>query len=343
LKIHANQLADHLQKPVLPCYLVSGDEPLLVQEALDAIRKAAREQGFTERDLHVTGPGFDWRQMQGGSANMSLFAERRIFELRLATAKPGKDGGAAIIDLIGNAGDDMLVLLVAPKIDKTTMSSAWVKAVDARGGLIQVWPVEQRELPGWIAGRMRARGLDPDQDAVRMIADRIEGNLLAAQQEIEKLHLLLGKDAERVKVTAEHVSRAVVNSSRYDVYKLVDAAVSGNPRRALTILGGLRNEGVEPVIVAWALTRELRMLAGLADSLQAGAEPGTAMRKCGVWSNRQGIVRACVGRHSVTGLQKLLQAAGRTDAAAKGQMPGDPWQLAMDTVLGLADPTMCAA
>ncbi len=314
-----------------------------MQEALDAIRAAARKQGFTERDLHITGPGFDWRQMQGGSANMSLFAERRIFELRMPSAKPGKEGGAAIVDLVGNAGPDMLLLVVAPKLDKASQSTAWVKALDARGGQIQVWPIDQRELPGWIAGRMRNRGLDPEPDAVRMIADRIEGNLLAAQQEIEKLHLLLGKENERVNITAEHVSRAVVNSSRYDVYKLVDAAVSGNAQRALRILGGLHNEGVEPVIVAWALTRELRMLAGLADSLEAGAEAGNAMRKCGVWQNRQGIVRTCVTRHTVKSLQKLLQSAGRTDAAAKGQLGGDPWQLAMDTVLGLAADSACAA
>jgi DNA polymerase-3 subunit delta len=332
LKINANQLTGHLQQALLPCYLVSGDEPLLVQEAVDQLRAAARSQGFTERELHVSGPGFDWSMLMTGGANLSLFAEKRIIELRLPTGKPGKEGSAAIVDLVAAANEDTLILVIAPKLDRSTQSAAWVKAIDKVGGFLQVWPVSERDLPGWIAKRMRDAGLRPEKEAVHMIADRVEGNLLAAQQEIEKLCLLHG-DGE---VTAEDVANAVVDSSRYDVYKLTDAAVAGNARRALKILGGLRNEGVEPVIVAWALTRELRVLAGIRAGQDRGVDLGTAMRKSGVWQNRQGLIRACIGRHDTAGLYRLLQKAGQTDAAAKGQLAGDPWQLAMETVLGLA-------
>lgn len=332
MKINANQLSGHLKQSLLPCYLVSGDEPLLVQEAVDQLRAAARSQGFTERELHVSGPGFDWSQLQAGSANLSLFAERRIIELRLPTGKPGKEGSAAIVDLVGTADADTLIIVIAPKLDRASQATAWVKALDKRGGFLQVWPIGERELPGWIAKRMRDAGLQPAQEAVRMIADRVEGNLLAAQQEIDKLALLHGEG----EISAADVADAVVNSSRYDVYKLTDAAVAGNARRALKILGGLRNEGVEPVIVAWALTRELRVLAGIRASQDQGADLGSAMRKGGVWQNRQGLVRSCLGRHDTASLYQLLQKAGRTDAAAKGQLAMDPWQLAMETVLGLA-------
>ena len=334
MKINANQLTGHLQQALLPCYLVSGDEPLLVQEAVDQLRAAARSQGFTERELHVSGPGFDWSMLQTGGANLSLFAEKRIIELRLPTGKPGKEGSAAIVELVAAVNEDTLILVIAPKLDRSSQSTAWVKAIDKCGGFLQVWPVSERELPGWIAKRMRDAGLRPEQDAVRMIADRVEGNLLAAQQEIEKLCLLHGEG----EITLEDVANAVVNSSRYDVYKLTDAAVAGNARRALKILGGLRNEGVEPVIVAWALTRELRVLAGIRSSQDRGVDLGTAMRKSGVWQNRQGLVRSCIGRHDTEGFYRLLQKAGQTDAAAKGQLPVDPWQLAMETVLGLASP-----
>jgi DNA polymerase-3 subunit delta len=332
VKIPPNQLSNQLKKPLLPCYLVSGDEPLLVQEALDAIRAAARAQGFGSRDLYVATTGFDWRDLTAAGSNLSLFAERRIVELRLPTGKPGKDGGAAIEATAAQAGDDLLFVVSAPKLDRSTAAARWVKALEANGASVQVWPVGIRELPDWIASRMKSLGLTPDRDAVTMIADRVEGNLLAAQQEIEKLRLLLGDG----KVTAEHVNRAVADSSRYDVYKLLDAAVAGDPRRALRILGGVHAEGVDAVIVVWALTRELRVLARLAEHVGSGVDLGSAMQKCGVWRGRQDMVRACVARHGSGDFYRLLQALRAADAAAKGQSAADPWQLASNIVLALA-------
>ncbi len=332
MKIPPNQLSSSVKKGLLPCYLVTGAEPLLVQEALDDIRSGARQQGFGARELYVAGTDFNWAELNGAGANMSLFAEKRIIELRLPTGKPGRQGGATIVELLQNAADDLLVLVSAPKLDRSAAASKWARAIESRGALVQVWPVDRRELPSWISKRMQKTGLTPDRNAVRLIADRVEGNLLAADQEIEKLRLLLGEGP----VSADDVNEAVANSSRYDVYKLADAAVGGEPARALRILGGVRAEGIEPVIVMWALTRELRTLGRLAHMVQSGVELGSALQKSGVWRNRQGIVRSCVARHRATDFYRLLKVARRADAAAKGQSGEDVWLLATDIVLGLA-------
>jgi len=303
-----------------------------VQESLDAIRAAARKAGYGTRELFVQNTGFDWNELASAGGNLSLFADKQIIELRLPTGKPGVKGSAAIADFAANVGEDLLFIVSAPKLDRNAQKTKWVKALEANGGLVQIWPVDARELPGWINTRMKQVGLQPDRDAVRLIADRVEGNLLAAQQEIEKLRLLHGEGS----ITAAEADDAVADSSRFDVYKLVDAAVGGNAARAIRILGGVRTEGVEPVIVMWALTRELRTLAGLADDVGTGTDLGSAMQRAYVWKNRQGLVRACVSRHSPTDFYRLLKLARKADAAAKGQMRGDPWQLATQIVLDLA-------
>jgi len=303
-----------------------------VDEALDEIREAARARGFGSRELHVATTGFDWRLLTAGAGNLSLFAEQRIVELRLPTGKPGKEGGQAIVELVEQAGPELLFLVTGPKLDKSAAASRWAKSIEQKGAGLQIWPIGLRELPGWIANRMRQAGLQPDRDAVAMIADRVEGNLLAAGQEIEKLRLLLGDGP----VTADDVAGAVADSSRFDVYKLTDAAMAGDARRAVRILGGLRAEGVEPVIVMWALTRELRTLATLDDAVRQGTDLGSAMQAARVWNNRQGLVRSCMGRHSHGAFHRMLKASGRADAAAKGQRFGDPWQMAADIVVGMA-------
>jgi len=332
VKISANQLPSHLNKSLCSCYLVSGDEPLLVQEALDEIRAKARDHGFGSRELFVQATGFDWNELANAGGNLSLFAEKRIVELRLPTGKPGVKGSAAIADFAAFAGDDLLFIVSAPKLDRNAQKTKWVNALEAHGASIQIWPVAPRELPAWINERMRSKGLQPERDAVRLIANRVEGNLLAAQQEIEKLRLLHGEGP----LTAIDADAAVADSSRFDVYKLVYAAVSGNAARAIRVLAGVRIEGVEPVIVMWALTRELRMLAGLADQVRSGMELSAGMRKAGVWQNRQALVRACISRHQTADFYRFLKLSRKADAAAKGQMRGDPWQLATQIVMELS-------
>jgi DNA polymerase-3 subunit delta len=331
VKIPAAQLPSALAKSLLPCYLVSGDEPLLAQEALDTIRAEARRRGFGAREVHVVTTGFDWNEIAAAAGSLSLFAEKRILELKVPTGKPGRDGSAAIADLMQQVGDDLMVLVEAPRLDKSA-SSKWVKEIEAVGAHVQVWPVGPRELPGWIAARARAVGLKPDRDAVNLLVDRVEGNLLAAHQEIEKLRLLLGDGP----VSGADVENAVADSSRFDVYKLTDAAVEGKAARAIRMLGRLRGEGVEPVIVVWALTRELRTLARVAEMVQTGSDLGAALQRAGVWRTRQASVRSCVARHAASDFYRLLQITRRADAAAKGQMRVDPWQLVTEIVFGLA-------
>jgi DNA polymerase-3 subunit delta len=332
LKLQANQLSTHLKNNLAPCYLVSGDEHLLVDEALDRIRHAARDKGFDARERHVAGTGFDWSQLAAAGANLSLFAEQRIVELRLPTGKPGRAGGQAIVDFVAQLGPELMLIVSTAKLDRSAAASKWVKTLESHGAHLAVWPVGARELPGWIGDRMRRAGLEPDRSAISMIAERVEGNLLAASQEVEKLRLLLGAG----KVSSEDVSRAVANSSRYDVYKLADAALAGDANRAMKILAGLHAEGVEPVIVVWSLTRELRTLARLADLLQQNVDLGSAMQKSGVWQNRQGLVRSAVSRHQRIDVLRMLKATGYADAAAKGQRADDPWQLIATIVMNLA-------
>ena len=332
MKIRANQLSSHLKKSLAPCYLVTGDEYLLVSEALDAIRGVARARGFDSRELYVATTGFDWNQLTASTGNMSLFAEQRIVELRLPTGKPGVKGSQAIVDLVEQSGPELLFIVTGPKLDRGKSNSKWAKSIDKKGVTLPVWPIEVRELPGWIANRMRQVGLQPDRDAVTLMADRVEGNLLAAGQEIEKLRLLHGEG----KVSADDVNEAVANSSRYDVYKLADAAIAGDATRAVKILSGLRAEGVEPVIVMWALARDLRTLATLDDAVRQGTDLGSAMQSARVWGNRQGLLRSCISRHQHGDFHRMLKASGRADAAAKGQRYGDPWQMAADIVVGMA-------
>jgi DNA polymerase-3 subunit delta len=339
VKIPTSQLPSALKKTLLPCYLVTGDEPLLVLEALDAIRAQAAARGFTTRELNVVMPGFDWEALAGAAGNLSLFAEKRIFEIRLPGGRADRKGAAAIEELVSQAGADLLLLVSAAKLEKGAQNAAWVKALESSGAIVQVWPVGPRELPGWIAERLRRLDVRPDRDAMRLIADRVEGNLLAADQEIRKLGLLLGAGA----VSAADVEAAVASSSRYDVFKLIDAAVGGDATRAVRILRGLRAEGLEAVPLVFMLARELRMLTRLAENVRAGRELGKALAQAGVWRNRQGLVRACVGRHSADDFYRLLKLAFGADAAAKGQSPHDPWQLATEIVLGLAVPGAKAA
>ena len=332
MKIQANQLSTYLGKNLAPCYLVSGDEPLLVTEALDAIRLAARERGFGARESHMASQSFDWSALAASTANLSLFSEQRLIELRIPTGKPGREGSEAIVELVEQLGPELMLIVIAPRLDGSAQKTKWVKTLERHGVWLPVYPVGVRELPGWVAARMRGEGLQPDRAAAQLVAERVEGNLLAARQEIEKLRLLLGEGA----VTAEDVAGAVADSSRFDVFKLVEAALLGDARRALRILEGLRAEGMEPVIVFWALGRELSLLARLSDAVRRREDLGALMRKERIWDSRQAQLRSCLGRIPGDGIHRLLKAARRGDAAAKGQLRADPWQLATDLVLALS-------
>jgi len=266
MKIFPDKLEATLKKGLLPIYFLSGDEPLQLGEAANAVRRHAREQGYTEREVMHVDKGFDWNELLMASNSMSLFAEKRVIDLRLPSGKPGKDGGAALVEYAGRPPEDTVLLISSGKVDKRSQSAKWYTALDKVGATLQVWPVETADMPRWLDQRLRSRGLQTEKDAVRVIADRVEGNLLAAAQEVDKLVLLNGTGA----LSLEQVESAVADSARFDVFGLVDAALEGDAPRLTRMLDGLRGEGVEPILVLWALTRELRSLAGMAAQMESG-------------------------------------------------------------------------
>ncbi|WP_313225150.1 DNA polymerase III subunit delta [Stutzerimonas nitrititolerans] len=325
MKLSPAQLGKHLQGSLAPVYVVSGDEHLLCQEACDAIRAACRQQAFSERQVLSVESGFDWGQLLEAGANLSLFAEKRLLELRIPNGKPGDKGAAALLHYLARPAEDTVLLISLPKLDGSTQKTKWAKAlIDGKDvQFLQIWPVDTAQLPQWIRQRLSQAGLAADQEAVELIAARVEGNLLAADQEIEKLKLL----AEDGRVTADTVQAAVADSARYDVFGLIDAALQGHPEHSLRMLEGLRGEGIEAPVILWALARELRLLANIAQQYAQGVplERAFSQARPPVWDKRRPLVSKALQRHDVAGWQRLLMAAQLIDEQIKGQAEGDPW------------------
>ncbi len=263
---------------------------------------------------------------------MASAGERRLVELRLPSGKPGAEGGKVLAAWCENPPPDTLLLIIAGKLDKAQQSSRWFKAIDVAGAVIQVWPVEAAALPAWIARRMQARDMQPTPEAVALLAERVEGNLLAADQELEKLRLLTGGGP----VDADQVAAAVSDSARYDVFGLVDAALAGDAARAARMLFGLRGEGVAANLVLWALTRELRALAAMSRALAAGQPQAAVFKAHRVWDKRKGPVQAALRRHPARRWQALLWQAGELERVVKGQASGSPWEELLQLTLKIA-------
>ncbi|MBA1203046.1 DNA polymerase III subunit delta [Pseudomonas capeferrum] len=325
MKLSPAQLNKHLQGSLAPVYIVSGDDPLLCQEAADAIRGAARKQGFDERQVFSADANFDWGNLLLAGASLSLFAQRRLLELRLPSGKPGDKGAAALIEYCANPAADNLLLISLPRLDASAQKTKWGKALieGTQCQFIQIWPVDAHQLPQWISQRLAQAGLSAQRDAVDLIAARVEGNLLAAAQEIEKLKLL----ADGNQVTVETVQAAVADSARFDVFGLVDAILNGEASHALRMLEGLRGEGVEPPVILWALAREVRLLAGLAQQFSQGVPLDKAFSQARppVWDKRRPLVSKALHRLPAQRWAELLQDAQRIDAQIKGQAQGSPW------------------
>jgi DNA polymerase III subunit delta len=321
VKISGDNLASSLARQLQTTYLVSGDEPLLVNEAADAIRAAARKQGFEERELHVVERGFDWQGLIAGSRSMSLFAQRKIVEIRMANAAPGEQGADAIVELAGQPSPDTLVLIITGKLDGRTQSSRWVSAVEKSGVLVQIWPIDLPRLPAWIRERLGRHKLQADAAAASLLAERVEGNLLAAHQEIEKLALLLPQGA----ITAEAIVDAVADSARFDVLQLGEAAMRGQTARALRILDGLRGEDVEPTLILWAVNKDLQWIARARSLMRKGQSAESAMNALYVWRPRQNAMGQALSRMNGHTLRNLLLDAERVDKTIKGVVKGDAW------------------
>lgn len=334
MKINARQLGTQLSRRLAPIYLVCGDEPLLVAEAAAQVRAAARRQGFAERELFVAERGFKWAELEGGADNLSLFVARRLIELRLPSPRPG-DAGSKVLQALASRDDpDRLVLVVTGKLDAAAARSSWVKAIDAQGVVAQVWPVERAQLPDWIRARAADLEVKLTQGAAELLADRVEGNLLAADQELNKLAIL----AAGTVVDEDGVLAAVANSARFDVFRLVDALLGGDARRSFGVLAGLRAEGAEPALVVWALSRELCLLARMAAAVGRGQQIGAALAEQGVWKRRQALIRRALGRYEAEELGTLLRRAAEVDRVVKGAVAGNAWHAITELLLLALDP-----
>ncbi|MEM7377799.1 MAG: DNA polymerase III subunit delta [Pseudomonadota bacterium] len=312
-------------------YCISGDELLQRGEAAEAVRACAVEAGYTTRELLDVDARFDWQALASAADSQSLFAERRIIELRLPSGKPGKAGGDALRAYLNRLPEETILLIVSGKVDAASQKSAWFKALDKAGVCVAVWPPRAHELVAWVARRLRRHGVNADTAAAQLIAERTEGNLLAADQEIQKLALLVGDEV----VDARAVMRAVADSARFSVFDFSAAVLAGDVARASRTLTGLRAEGVDPVPVAWALTRDVRDVSILATELANGRGQAQAMQRVGVAPFRQREVQAAVHRHSAGEWQHYLHRCAALDLRVK-RARSDAWDALLDLSLAVA-------
>ncbi len=326
MRLNADQLPAALVRSVAGIYLVSGDEPLLVGESADLIRAAARTAGYADRSVFFIDRSFAWDELRHASQSLSLFAERRLFELRMPSGKPDK-GAQQLTDLALQPPPDVVCLIVTDKLDKKAADAPWVKAVEKQGVWVPVRPVETAALPGWLRARARQLAVEIEPAAAQLIADRVEGNLLAAKQELEKLSLLTnGKP-----ISADLVLRSVGDSARYDVFQLAEAAAAGDAARALRVLLGLKSEGAEPPLILWALVRELR---GLWQARERSRLRST-VRGSG-WNLAATPSSRALSRLKDMPLERLLALASHTDRLIKGLAKGDAWSALTGLTGGLA-------
>ena len=342
MQLAASQLTPHLQQGLRSLYTVHGDEPLLVQEAADAIRAVARTQGYSERTVHtVAGAHFDWSEVLAAGGSLSLFADRQIVEVRIPSGKPGKEGSPALQQLAGNAqgNDSTLTIVLLPRLDKLTRGGAWFSALESNGVTIQVEPVERNALPQWIAQRLqqqgqRVAGAEEGQRTLQFFADRVEGNLLAAHQEIQKLALLYpqgeGSGSTRGELSFEQVESAVLNVARYDVFKLSEAVLAGQAARVQRMLDGLQAEGEAEVLVHYTLAEDIRALKRVKDAMAAGRPLPMALREQRIWGLKERLFERVLPRLTMSMLDNLLHSAHLVDGIVKGlkvpDWPTDGWQ-----------------
>ena len=318
MNVRPDQLQSMVAKTLYPVYLVSGDEPLQQMESLDLIRSFLREEDFSEREVLDVDAQFDWQRLLDEAANMSLFATRRIVELRLPSAKPGRQGSQVLKDYLSRPAEDTVLIVNAGKVDGSAKKSAWYKAIEQNGVVVQCWPVAIEKLAAWLQLRFKKRDMDADDEVLAYISQHVEGNLLAADQEIEKLYLLLGPG----KITYADVAEAVTSQSRFSVFELVDVLLGGNTKRAIKVVAGLKAEGVVPVVVNWALAKDIRLLAKVA---QDTSSVDFTLKRSGVWQSRIALFKSGLSRHNLRSFQLMLKRCAYIDAASKGLIDANVW------------------
>lgn len=320
--LKGEQLAGHLERELKPLYILHGDDPLLVLEAADAVRAAARRQGYSEREVLTGLAGFDWNQLLAAGGNLSLFGDKKLIDLRLPTGKPGREGSAALQAWTQHMSPDTLLLVTLPELDWKEEKAAWFTALANAGVVVKLQAPPLGELPGWIAARLRRQKQQADDEGLRFIADRVEGNLLAAHQEIQKLGLLYPAGH----LALEQIREAVLNVARYDIDDLREALLAGDTARLVRTLDGLRQEGEAAPLILWAMGEEIRALYGIKSGMERGQSADGLMREARVWGPRQVLVKRALGRLSLKTLETALTKAAAIDRLIKGIGRGDVWE-----------------
>ena len=337
MKQRPDQLLQQLKVPagakLASVYLVSGDAPLLVNEVVDALRAAASASGCEERESHVVERSFSWDNVTASLRNLSLFSAGKLVEIRLPTPTPGDEGSRAMRALASREPDGNVVVIITPALTRKIAESAWAGALATAGVWVETRPPSLAELPQWISRRFRAAGLTCDAEGLDLLAARVEGNLLAAQQEIDKLALL---HPPGTALDVDRIRAAVADGARFDVFQLGDAALAGDVERAVRVLGGLREEGTAAALVLWSLVRETLVLvdAGIRASRDGSAAKG--VQGAGVWQSRSDLYVRALRLHKPGALRRLLRMAGRADQIVKGARPGEPWNALLELTLALA-------
>jgi DNA polymerase-3 subunit delta len=322
MRLKSEQLAGSLQKSLGAVYLISGDEPLQIVELSDAIRHAAKRAGFLEREIFSTDTGFEWSEITTSSQSMSIFGDKKVIDLRVPSANFGNEGAKTLISYCEKLPADTVLLITCGKLNAAAMKTKWFEAVDKVGVTIQVKPLEGDELLQWLQHRLQQRGLTTDRAGLALLAERVEGNLLAASQEIEKLYVLYGASA----LTQAQIFDVVADSSRYDVFKLIDAILAANENRIFKILEGLQAEGIASPVVLWGLMREARTLCKVKIELSEGKSKDLVFRNNQIWDKRISLVEKAIKRLSHKQLFEILTLSAKADRQAKGQESGNVWE-----------------
>ncbi len=330
MQVKPQQLVGELRKKLAPVYFLSGDEPQQLGELADLIRKAAKQQDYSSREIFFAEKQFDWKQLNVSTDTLSIFADKKIIDLKLSGTL-GQDGAKALAAYCQHVPGDTLLLITAGKLAKESQKSAWFQAIDKVGCIVQVWPLADQELLHWMQARMEQKGMLPESGAVKLLAGRVEGNLLAAAQEIEKLYVLYGSG----NLSVQQILDVVADSSRYDVFKLVEAVLVAHIEKVFKILSSLKSEGVASSIVLWALVRETRLLISL-KAADGQVEKDAILKKNAVWGERKILIDAALRRLSHADLNNALIMAATADRQIKGQQQGDAWETLLESCLILA-------
>ena len=321
MRISSDDLPRHLAKGLGSLYVIHGDALLLAIEAADAIRIAAREAGYSEREVLIAEQHFKWAELRNSAQSMSLFSSRKVVDLRIPSGKPGVEGAQALQDHCENLNPDTLTLISLPKLESTALKSKWFAALEQHGIVIGADEIPLNALPAWIAARLKRQQQSADEDTLAFLAQRVEGNLLAAFQEIQKLALLFPAGP----LSFEQVKDSVMDVARYDVFKLSEAMLAGDAARYARILDGLQAEGTATVLILWAISEDIRALAKVSRAMQQSGNLAGALRDARVWGVKQKLVERAVRRFSPAFAERALRQAALIDKLVKGLRKGDVW------------------